>query len=223
MISQNTIDIVKSTAQELRAHGEEITNIFYGELFKNHPELKNMFNMTHQATGHQPKVLAMTILKYAEHIDQLEVLSGTVETIVQKHSSLHVTPEMYPIVGEHLLHAIKVVLGDAATEEILGAWADAYQVLAKIFIGKEEDVYQNNEQQPGGYRGFAKYEVVDKIKESETITSIYFSPINNRAVPHHLPGQYVAISLEIPGEDHLHTRNYSLSDISNHWCPVKNK
>ncbi|AWW28854.1 NO-inducible flavohemoprotein [Echinicola strongylocentroti] len=215
MTNQKTIDIVKSTAPVLKSHGEQITRVFYEELFKHHPELKNMFNMTHQATGNQPKVLAMTIIKYAEHIDQLDMLTDTVNVIVQKHSSLDVRPEMYPIVGKYLLEAIKTVLGDMATAEILGAWEEAYQLLAQLFIGKEEKVYQDNEHKPGGFRGFADFQLINKVKESETITSLYFKPANDTPIPSHLPGQYVAISLDIPGEDHIHTRNYSLSDISN--------
>jgi hypothetical protein len=37
------------------------------------------------------------------------------KNIANKHASLDVHPEQYPIVGEHLLGAIKAVLGEAAT------------------------------------------------------------------------------------------------------------
>ena len=55
---------------------------------------------------------------YAANIDNLEVLGGAVELIAQKHASLMIKPEHYPIVGENLLASIKEVLGDAATDEI---------------------------------------------------------------------------------------------------------
>lgn len=45
------------------------------------------------------------------------------ERIESKHVSLEVRPEHYPIVGNFLLGAIKETLGDAATPEILNAWA----------------------------------------------------------------------------------------------------
>lgn len=48
--------------------------------------------------------------------------------IAHKHASLHVLPEHYPMVGKSLLKAIKTVLGDAATDDIMNAWAVAYQV-----------------------------------------------------------------------------------------------
>ena len=57
------------------------------------------------------------------------------------HVNANVKPEHYPIVGENLLAAIKEVLGDAATEEVLNAWAEAYEVIAKVFIQIEKDMY----------------------------------------------------------------------------------
>ena len=39
-----------------------------------------------------------------------------------KHASLGMLPEHYPIVGEHLLGAIRDVLGTAATGDIVSAW-----------------------------------------------------------------------------------------------------
>ena len=57
------------------------------------------------------------------------------------HVNANVKPEHYPIVGENLLAAIKEVLKDAATEEVLNAWAEAYEVIAKVFIQIEKDMY----------------------------------------------------------------------------------
>lgn len=213
MASAKTIEIVKSTAPVLKEHGETITKVFYQNIFSKHPELRNIFNMTHQAKGSQPRVLANAIFQYATYIDQLDMLSDAVSTIAHKHSSLSITPEMYPIVGENLLLAIKEVLGDAATDEIIEAWAEAYGDLAKIFIQSEEAIYKNQEQKNGGYRGKKTFKVVQKAAESEIITSFYLQPTDGSKVPEFIPGQYIALSVEIPGEEHLHTRNYSLSDL----------
>jgi nitric oxide dioxygenase len=35
-------------------------------------------------------------------------------------------------------------LGDAATQEVMNAWAEAYQALAEIFINREQQIYQEN-------------------------------------------------------------------------------
>ncbi len=78
----------------------------------------------------------------AQNIDRLESLLPAVKQVAHKHRSLGVQPEHYPIVGEHLLGAIKEVLGEAATDEIIGAWAEAYGVIAQVFIDIEDEMYQ---------------------------------------------------------------------------------
>jgi nitric oxide dioxygenase len=214
MISPNTIKIVKSTAPVLAEHGEAITKVFYKRLFIRHPEMKNIFNMTHQKKGTQPKVLANAIFMYAQYIDQLEVLGSAVESIAQKHASLTITPEMYPIVGENLLAAIGEVLGEAATPEIVGAWAEAYQALANILIGREENIYADRERHEGGFRGAKDFVVFKKVEESAVITSFYLKRKDGVAVPEFQPGQYIALTFTIPNTTHQHTRNYSLSDCN---------
>lgn len=141
MLEQKTIDIIKSTVPALKAHGVEITTVFYKNMFEQNPEVKALFNMEKQASGEQPKALAMSVLAAAQNIDNLEAIAPVVRKIGEVHCNCNVKPEHYPIVGKHLLGAIKEVLGDAATDEILDAWAQAYQVLAEIFIETEKGIY----------------------------------------------------------------------------------
>lgn len=214
MASQTTIEIVKSTAPVLAEYGEAITTVFYQRLFTNHPELKNVFNMTHQARGTQSKALANAIFAYATYIDNLSVLTVAVEQITQKHSSLTITPAMYELVGANLLAAIQEVLGDAATPAIMDAWTEAYNDLATLFITKEEHLYQEASQKKGGFRGQKAFVVTKKEAESSLITSFYLKPADGTEVPSFRAGQYVAVSVQMPNEPHLHTRNYSLSGCS---------
>ena len=141
MLSQKTIDIIKSTVPVLKEHGLEITKTFYNTMFTNNPEVKEMFNMDRQESGEQPKALAMTILAAAQNIDNLEAILPAVKKIGMAHVNSTVKSVHYPVVGENLLLAIKEVLGDVATEEVLNAWAEAYEVIAKVFIEVEKDMY----------------------------------------------------------------------------------
>lgn len=141
-ISQETIDIVKSTAPILKQHGKKITTRMYEIMFHKYPEVKAQFDMSAQANGTQPAKLATAVYSYATHIDDLEALKAMVDKIAHRHVQTHVLPEEYPLVGECLLQAIKDVLGEAATEEVMTAWAEAYQALAEIFINREQQIYQ---------------------------------------------------------------------------------
>lgn len=141
MLDQKTIEVVKSTVPVLQEKGVEITTHFYKIMFENTPEVKAMFDMSKQESGAQPMALAMTVLAAAQNIDRLETLLPAVQKIGARHVELNVKPEHYPIVGQNLLQALKDVLGDGATEEIMEAWGKAYNIIADIFINVEKDIY----------------------------------------------------------------------------------
>lgn len=141
MLNQKTIEIIKSTIPALEAHGVEITTKFYELMFLNNPEVKPMFDMARQESGKQPFALAQVVLAAAKNIDNLEVLLPAVQKIGARHCEVKVTPEQYQVVGKNLLLAIKEVLGDSATDEIITAWGEAYGVIAEIFINVEKGIY----------------------------------------------------------------------------------
>lgn len=211
MLSEKTISIVKSTAPILAEHGEALTRHFYKRMFEKNPEVAPFFNRTNQTAGTQQKALAAAICAYAANIDNLEVLGGAVELIAQKHASLQIQPEQYPIVGENLLASIRELLGDAATDDIINAWAEAYGFLANILIGREREIYHSQLTKPSGWTGFKRFHVVRKETESDVITSFYLQPENGRALPDFKPGQYITVRVPSPC-GHTTMRNYSLSD-----------
>ncbi|QHE52378.1 NO-inducible flavohemoprotein [Pontibacillus sp. HMF3514] len=215
MLSTQQKEIIKSTAPILEEKGTEITSRFYEMLFKNHPELLNIFNQTNQKKGRQQTALANSIIAAAHNIDQLENIIPVVKQIAHKHRSLGVLPEHYPIVGEHLLLAIQDVLGEAATDEIVNAWKDAYQVIADVFIEIEDNMYKEAENQAGGWSGYKPFFVDQKIQESDEITSFYLKPVDETPLPAFQPGQYIGVELTIPGDTYRHIRQYSLSDAPN--------
>ncbi|WP_413089214.1 NO-inducible flavohemoprotein [Terribacillus sp. 179-K 1B1 HS] len=211
MLSQETINVIKSTVPVLEEHGTQITTVFYEELFKAHPELLNIFNHANQARGKQQTALANAVYAAAVHIDKLEAILPTVVQIAHKHVSLGVKPEHYPVVGEYLLKAIKMVLGDAATPEILKAWEEAYGVIADAFIGVEANMYEENAKKEGGWAFFKDFIVANKVPESDVITSFYLKPADGGHVPDFKPGQYISVRVSIPGEKYMMIRQYSLS------------
>ncbi|MDQ0199700.1 NO-inducible flavohemoprotein [Neobacillus ginsengisoli] len=206
------LEIIKATLPIVKEHGEAITKHFYKRMFKQHPELLNIFNQTHQITGHQPKALADAVYGAAANIEDFSQIMPVLERIGEKHRSLQIKPEHYPIVGENLLAAIKEVLGDAATNEIIDAWADAYGVISDVFIRMEDRMYKTTEAKPGGWAGFRDFVVDKKVKESEVITSFYLKPKDGKQIADFIPGQYITIKMDIGSEKFTHLRQYSLSD-----------
>tara|TARA_R110002126_G_C10490909_1_gene504520 strand:+ start:34161 stop:35393 length:1233 start_codon:yes stop_codon:yes gene_type:complete len=213
MLSQKTIDIVKSTAPILDEHGEALTKHFYKRMFSHNPEVLPFFNPANQAEGTQQRALAAAICAYAANIDNLEVLGSAVELIAHKHVSLQIKPEHYPIVGQNLLSSIREVLGEGATDDVIGAWGEAYGFLTDILTGREAQIYKESAEKDGGWSGFRSFKIDRKEQESSLITSFYLKPEDGGALPDYLPGQY--ITLRVPTKNGSTTmRNYSLSDVA---------
>jgi nitric oxide dioxygenase len=169
------------------------------------------FNKTNQGKGTQPRALASAVIAYGANIDALGNLSSAVNKIVQKHVSLGILPTQYNAVGSCLLQAIKTVLGDAATDEIIDAWRQAYAQLSEILIAAEEAIYTENAQSAGGWRGERNFKLVSRVDESSLITSFSFEPSDGQGVPNFVPGQFITIILDNVKNASIR-RNYSLSD-----------
>lgn len=215
MLTQRTKDIVKATAPILAENGTTIVKRFYEHLFLAHPELKNLFNMAHQQQGQQQEALARAVYAYAANIDEPQSLMAVLRGIAGKHASLGVRPEQYPIVGEHLLWAIKDVLKEAATDDILSAWAQAYGSLADLLMGMESELSEHTAEALGGWKGWREFVVREKNQESDVITSFVLEPADGQPVINFEPGQYTSVAVQVPALGLQQIRQYSLSDMPN--------
>ncbi len=213
-LSHQTVLLVKATVPALEAHGLDIVREMYDRMFRN-PDIRDLFNQSHHGdAGSQPRALATAILAYAANIENLAALAPAVERIAQKHVGLQILPEHYPHVAEALLGAIKAVLGDAATDEILAAWGEAYWFLAHILMARESRIYHELAAADGGWAGWRTFTVDAVQRESAIITSFVLRPADGKPVLRHKAGQYLTFWLGIPGQAPI-KRNYSISHAAN--------
>ncbi|RFP13899.1 MULTISPECIES: NO-inducible flavohemoprotein [unclassified Duganella] len=214
MLSTEQKAIISATVPILEQGGEALTRHFYMTLFRDFPQVKPIFNQANQADGNQQRALANAVLMYAKNIDRLEQLGPLVSTIINKHVSLQIQREHYPMVGVSLLKAIREVLGaDVATDAVLDAWGAAYGQLADILAGAEQGIYEKNEAAEGGWSGAREFKVVSKTAESDEVTSFVMQPADGGKVVAHAPGQYIGLLIDVYGEEQR--RQYSLSAASN--------
>ena len=200
--------LIKNTVPVLREHGVDLTTHFYKRMLGNNAELKQIFNRGHQEAGKQQHALATAVLAYAENPS---ILKNALIHIANKHVSLNIRAEHYPIVGSHLLASIREVMGSAATDELIDAWGVAYQQLAQLLIDMEFGIYKHQitEHAWTGWRGF---KIVKKVPESDQITSFYLQPIDGGKLPQFYPGQYISIRIYVPEWNLMQPRQYTLSD-----------
>src|SRR4051794_927581 len=152
-LSDKTIDIVKATIPVLEKGGTAVTDRMYQILFTN-PAIRDLVNQSHHGeTGSQSKALTAAVIAYGRNIDKPGGLASRVKRIPQKLDALNILPEPYPFVAEALLGATKDVLGDAATEEVLQAWGEAYWFLAGLLMAREANIYARLAGAQGGCNG----------------------------------------------------------------------
>ncbi|WP_443744513.1 NO-inducible flavohemoprotein [Sutterella sp.] len=211
MLTPAQIELIKATVPVLQAHGVDLTKHFYKRMLTGNPELRHVFNHAHQVHGAQQQALAAAVLAYAANIDHLERLGGAVRQIAERHCSLGIRPEQYAIVGRHLLASIKEVLGEAATPELVDAWAVAYKQLADILIAAEQSIYNEQTTAEGGWSGWRPFVCVNRVKECENVDSFYFRPTDGGAIPTYKAGQYATVRIHSKALDLTQPRQYTLS------------
>ena len=89
------------------------------------------------------------------------------------------------------------MLGDAATDEVLTAWA-GYWFLADVLIAREKTIYGELASAPGGWNDWREFTVERTEPESEIIRSFYLVPSDGGPVMRHRPGQYLPSHLTFP-------------------------
>jgi len=211
MLSRSAKPYIDASVPVLRQHGIAITTLFYKNMFESHPELKNLFNMGNQANGSQQQSLAAAVFAYAANIDNSAALAPVIERIVHKHVSVGIKAEHYPIVGSNLIGAIKGVLGEAATPELLAAWEEAYGLLADALIDAEARLYQQNNQQPDEW---LKVKVAEKQHQSDDVVTFTLQADGGQVLPKFKPGQYISVAVHIEALNLRQIRQYSLSDAN---------
>lgn len=97
MLTPAQIQTINATVPAVSAHARQITEHFYPLLFNRYPQVLEYFNKTNQEKGSQRQALANAVIAYASNIERLELMGDAVSLIAQKHCSLGILPEHYPL------------------------------------------------------------------------------------------------------------------------------
>jgi nitric oxide dioxygenase len=143
-----------------------------------------------------------------KHIDNKAALFESVELACQKHCALIIQAEHYPIVYECFFHAVGEVLGEAVTPEIRDAWSTYVLFIARVFIERELQIYEESSSRDYGWFGFKvrialnltivttqEFVLVEKKRETDTVYTYVFEPKDGRRLPSFQAGQYITLKL----------------------------
>lgn len=213
-LSDKTITIIKATAPVIEEKATEFAKTFYPIMLSRYPGLIIFFNQAHMRNGAQPRAFSSALIEYANAIGDLNAIKPLVNDIAENHASLDIKPVQYKLVTACILEAIEDVLGERGTPEVMTAWKEAIDNFANIIIEAERKKYEETLAKEGGWKGYKKFIITNKVNENNLIASFYLEPADGKTIVTCKAGQYISIMLELPGGGVVF-RNYSLSCCPN--------
>ena len=119
-ITQRQIQLIQQSFAKVEPISDKAAEIFYNKLFEYEPSVRPMFKSNMQNQGRK----LMSTLKVAvKALDDLDGLVPVLQKMAVKHVEYGVRAEHYTPVGNALLYALKVGLGEDWTPELRQAWA----------------------------------------------------------------------------------------------------
>jgi hemoglobin-like flavoprotein len=131
------IDLIRTSWASVEPIADVAASLFYERLFERDPAVRRLFRKTDMAA--QKKNLMQTLTVVVKGIDRLDNLVPAVQALGRRHAGYGVRPDHYDLVGAALLWALEQGLGDAFTNDVRDAWAEAYGTLAAVMIAAAEE------------------------------------------------------------------------------------
>jgi len=192
---ENMTNIIIATTPVVAPLVQPIVHRFYDTLFERHPSVKSIFNKTNQVTDDQRNSLAAAVTAAVVNIKDLSVIMPRINEIVHKHCALVVLPAHYGAVHECLMDSIAhTVPAEYLTDEVVTAWSDFINLLAKTFIDLEEAEYQKADAR--GWRGFKALKLIEKKDVGTDVKTFTFE--TEKPVPFEA-GHYMTVKAPTEG------------------------
>ena len=130
-------ELVRETFALVEPNAPSVAALFYNELFRADPSLRDMFKSNMEEQGRK----LMQALAFAvAAVDRPEALTPALQAMGQRHVRYGVRTEHYAIVGAALLRTLEKGLGKAFTAEARAAWASVYSIIANTMKAAADEL-----------------------------------------------------------------------------------
>jgi len=110
------------------------------------------------------------------------------------------------------MHAVGQVLGAAVTTEVADAWGKVVLYIARAFIQRETEIYEEKLNKDNGWFGWKKFVVTDKRRDTDTIYTYVLTPADGSKIPKIGAGKYITLRFKnLPNQAEYTMRMYSIS------------
>ncbi|MGR3513182.1 MAG: globin domain-containing protein [Paracoccaceae bacterium] len=124
-------DRIRRTWAQAVSISEEMSRVFYGNLFRLDPTTKPLFVGDLRLQGRK---LVHTLGFIVDHLEDPETLVPAAEALAMRHVDYGVVAKQYASVGAALIKTLKQLLGDDFSKEDEIAWASVYGGLSVAMI-----------------------------------------------------------------------------------------
>ena len=134
------IDLLEKSFELISPKVDELTMMFYSDLFTRHPDLKPFF--AHVDLVRQRRKMAAMLTLIVTNLRRTDVLVTVLQTLGAKHVPYGATPERYKWVAESLLLALERVSGEAWDDATSKAWNAAISLISiqmQLGVPEEKD------------------------------------------------------------------------------------
>lgn len=122
------VELIRSSFEQAKPIGLKVMDYFYKTMFKDYPEAKKVFKGVDMKK--QKKALLNSLVFVVANLEDPKKIKNVLSTMGERHNGYGIQPEHYEWVGASLLKSFAHFFGDAWTEELENAWADAYWWMA---------------------------------------------------------------------------------------------
>jgi hemoglobin-like flavoprotein len=124
------VELLKESFENVKPIAGEVADKFYEILFEDYPGSDGLFANVDMPT--QKKLLINSLVYVVEHLEDSQALGKYLMNMGGRHTDYGTQEEHYDWVGLSLLKTFAHFFGDGWTEELNGAWAEAYSVIASV-------------------------------------------------------------------------------------------
>ncbi|MFT6898524.1 MAG: hemoglobin-like flavoprotein [Paraglaciecola sp.] len=137
--------LVQQSFKKVVPIADKAAEIFYAKLFEYDPSLKLLFK---NSMAEQGKMLMATLTVAVKSLDDINGLVVVLQKLADRHVGYGVSIDDYTPVGNALLYALKMGLGDDFTPEVKNAWIEVYKTIAQVmrshaYSGYNASTYKN--------------------------------------------------------------------------------
>ena len=117
--------------QTVAAHGTDVAEFFYSDLFRRNPEYRSLFPAS---MSRQHEVLLQALSRIVSLGDNPTELVPYVQELGRAHRDFGVTASHYPEVGVSLISTLRYFSGVSWNTALEKDWAEAYDLVAGVMV-----------------------------------------------------------------------------------------